>query len=137
MGENNVYGHRKMVVWQNLDKIEEIIQRKILNQISKREYNLRDQIDRASSSSVANFIEGYYSGSIKEYVRFLRYSKRSAAELQDWIRRTYYKGYIDKSVYDNFDDLVIKTIYLLNRLIDSLIKKTEQKAIKGPRGPMK
>jgi len=137
MAENNGYGHRKMITWQNLDKIEEIIQRKILNLIPKREYNLRDQIDRASSSSVANFIEGYYSGSLKEYVRFLRYSKRSAAELQDWVRRTYFKAYIDKTLYDNFDDLLIKTIYLLNRLIASLIKKSEQKAIKGLRGPKK
>lgn len=137
MVENSGYGHRKMITWQNLDKIEEIIQRKILNLIPKREYNLRDQIDRASSSSVANFIEGYYSGSLKEYVRFLRYSKRSAAELQDWIRRTYFKSYIEKALYDNLDDLLIKTIYLLNRLIASLINKSEQKAIKGRGRPEK
>ena len=122
--KDNKYGHRKMIVWQNLDKIEEIVQREIMNYIPRKCFQLRDQIDRSCSSSVANFIEGYYSGSIKEYIRFLRYSKRSLAELQDWIRRAYYKNYIDKNKYLIFDDLAIKTIYLENRLIAVLTSKS-------------
>jgi len=109
-----------MIYWQNLDKLEILVQKEMLPCIPKFEFNLRDQIDRACSSSIANFIEGYYSGSIKEYLRFLGYSKRSLAELQDWGRRTYHKSYISKDVYAAFDDLIIKTIYLSNRLINSL-----------------
>ena len=122
----NMYGHRKMVVWQNLDKIEIIVRKEIMKTIPKNEYALRDQIDRACSSCVANFIEGYYSGSIKEYIRFLGYSKRSMAELQDWIRRAYYKAFIEEAFYQEFDDLAIRTMYLLNRLISSLRLKCLQ-----------
>ena len=122
----NMYGHRKMVVWQNLDKIEIIVRKEIMKTIPKNEYALRDQIDRACSSCVANFIEGYYSGSIKEYIRFLGYSKRSMAELQDWIRRAYYKAFIEEAFYQEFDDLAIRTMYLLNRLISSLHLKCLQ-----------
>ena len=120
----NMYGHRKMIVWQNLDKIEEMVQRELIKRVPKNCFQLREQIDRSCSSSVANFIEGYYSGSIKEYIRFLRYSKRSLAELQDWIRRIYYKNYIDRNRYLIFDDLLIKTIYLENRLISVLTSKS-------------
>ena len=123
MVEKALYGHRKMIVWQNLDKIEYIIHRKILINIPKNCFQLRDQIDRAVSSCCANFIEGYYSGSIKEYVRFLKYSKRSLAELQYWVRNVYFRGFISESLHFEIDDLIIKSIYLLNRLIASLIEK--------------
>lgn len=113
-----------MIVWQNLDKLEIIIQKDILKSIPKNCFSLIDQIDRATSSSVANFIEGYYSGSIREYIRFLKYSKRSLAELQDWIRRVYHKGYIAENIYTNVDKLSIQTMFLLNRLINSLASKS-------------
>jgi len=92
--DNGNYGHRRMVIWKNLDEIEDIMQTKILRGLPKNQFNLIDQIDRARSSSVANFIEGYYSGSLKEYIRFLKYSKRSLAELQDWIRRAFCKNFM-------------------------------------------
>ncbi len=122
--EDGKVGHRKMIVWQNLDKIECLVRSKILKVIPKHNFQLRDQIDRSCSSSVANFVEGYYSGAIKEYLRFLGYSKRSLAELQDWIRRSYYNEFIRHETYVEFDDLAIKTLYLLNRLISALKQKT-------------
>lgn len=124
--ESSEYGHRKMRVWQNLDRIEALVQNSILKQIPYNCFHLRDQIDRACSSSVANFIEGYYSGSIKEYLRFLGYSKRSLAELQDWVRRAFHENFIDESTYLSFDDLSIKTMFLINRLINALKIKSSQ-----------
>ncbi|MFA5840622.1 MAG: four helix bundle protein [Candidatus Margulisiibacteriota bacterium] len=121
--EESKYGHRKMIVWQNLDKIEQIAQKEILVRIPKNCFSLIDQLDRSCSSSVANFIEGYYSGSIKEYIRFIGYSRRSLAELQDWVRRCFHKGYISENTYLQFDDLAIKTIFLENRLIHALRNK--------------
>jgi four helix bundle protein len=123
MAEKRVFGHRKMVVWQNLDRIEASVRRDILKGVPKNKFQLRDQIDRSCSSAVANFIEGYYSGSIKEYFRFLFYSKRSLAELQDWLRRANYDGFVNKKLWQEIDDLSIKTLYLFNRLIFSLRAK--------------
>jgi len=114
------YGHRKMVVWKNLDQIEQQVYKSIIKKIPKNCFSIIDQIDRACSSSMANFIEGYYSGSRKEYIRFIKYSKRSLAELQDWIRRIHYKEFISEEIYNRIDDLLIKTIYLENRLISAL-----------------
>jgi four helix bundle protein len=125
--EKGVLGHRKMIVWKNLDEIETMIQKVLLPRVPKTCFQLRDQIDRASSSTVANFIEGYCSGSIKEYLRFLGYSKRSLAELQDWIRRIYHKEMINSATYLKFDDLLIRTMYLENRLIASLKLKIPTK----------
>jgi four helix bundle protein len=113
-------GHKKMIIWGNIEKIESMVYKNILTSIPKNYYNLRDQIERATTSIGANFVEGYYSGSIKEYLRFLGYSRRSLAELNNWSRRVYYIKCISRELFDEFEDLTIKTLYLFNRLIYSL-----------------
>ena len=119
----NDYGHRKMVVWKNIDELEKMVYM-IIKSLPKNKFNLLNQIERACDSVGANFIEGYYSGSIKEYIRFLKYSKRSLAELQGWIGRTYNREYIKRGTFQEFDSLAIRTMYLLNRLINALILKS-------------
>jgi four helix bundle protein len=98
----------------------------MLKKIPWREFKIRSQIDSASDSVGANFVEGYYSGFLPEYIRFLSYSRRSLGELQERIRRILRKGYIDETEYDDFDERASKTMYLMNRLIYSLKKKNVQ-----------
>lgn len=131
------YGHRGMIVWQNMDKLEVLVNEILNNHIPKNKFKLRDQLDRSCSSCVANFIEGYYSGSIKEYLRFLSYSKRSLAELQDWARRCFHKDYLTHTTYDTIDDLCIKTMFLLNRLINALKAKALNPHSPKPSRPFK
>ena len=85
--------HGKMVVWQNIDRPDILVQ-KILKDIPRNEFKIKSQIDNASDSIGANFVEGYYSGSLGEYLRFLCYSKRSLGELRERIRRVKRRGYI-------------------------------------------
>jgi len=125
----NQYGHKKMRVWQNADKIDIMVQ-KILGKIPRREFKLREQIDSAAGSITANFVEGYYSGSLAEYIKFTRYAKRSCGELQEHIRRVCRKGYIKEEEYTGFDALTGRTMYLFNRLLYALENKKNEKAIK-------
>ncbi len=122
--KENPFGHRQMVVWQNADRLDMLVQ-KILAKIPSHEFQTRSQIDTASDSISANFVEGYYSGALGEYIRFTKYGKRSLAELQDRVRRVLRKGYISQPEFDEFDDLAIKTMYLFDRLIRSLEAKRE------------
>ncbi len=115
-------GHKNMVVWQSIDELDMIVQ-KLLKNIPSNEYRLRSQIDSASDSIGANFVEGYYSGFLPEYIRFLTYSRRSLGELQERVRRVLRKGYLKEDEYGNFDERASKTMFLLNRLIYSLKKK--------------
>jgi len=118
------YGHEKMVIYQNIDRIDFIIQQEILPKVPRHQFKTREQIDTASDSVGANFVEGYYSGSIPEYLRFLRYSRRSLGELQERVRRCLRKGYIDFPIYHKFEALVNQTAYLFLRLIQALEAKT-------------
>lgn len=115
-----------MIVWQNCDRLDSMVQ-KILKKLPRYEYKIRSQIDSASDSVGANFVEGYYSGSIKEYLRFLNYAKRSLGELSERIRRLYRKDYINREELEEFNDLAIHTMYLFDRLIDSLNVKLQTK----------
>ncbi len=117
-------GHRQMIVWQNADRLDVLVQ-KILAKIPKHEFDMRSQIDSCSDSIGANFVEGYYSGALGEYIRFCGYGKRSLGELQERVRRVQRKGFINQNEYAEFDDLAIKTMYLFDRLIASLEKKRE------------
>ncbi|GJQ51731.1 MAG: four helix bundle protein [Anaerolineaceae bacterium] len=47
-----------------------------------RDFGLRDQIQRAASSTMHNIAEGFESGSDPEFVRFLKIARRSAGEVQ-------------------------------------------------------
>ena len=116
-----------MIVWKETDRLDKIVQ-EILRQIPKNEYKMRSQIDNASDSIGSNFVEGYYSGSLGDYIRFCRYSRRSCAELYERIRRVLRKGYINKILFNNFEDCNIKTGYLYDRLIKSLVNKKNFKS---------
>ena len=118
-------GHEQMIVWQNIDKLDSYVQ-VFLKKIPKNEFKIKSQIDDASDSIGANFVEGYYSGSLSEYLRFLRYSRRSAGELRERIRRVLRKGYISETEYETFNKLAVSTSYLLDRLIQSLESKKEK-----------
>lgn len=127
--QTRITDHKKMIVWQSMDELDSLVQ-EILAKIPRKEYKIRAQIDSASDSVGANFVEGYYSGFLAEYIRFLTYSRRSLGELQERVRRVLRKSYIDQREYEKFDERAGKTMCLVNRLIYSLKEKLEMDAKK-------
>jgi four helix bundle protein len=121
--EGIMQGHKKMIIWGNIELVEKMVFNRILMRIPVKYFKIRDQIERATTSISANFVEGYYSGSIKEYLKFLGYSRRSLAELNNWGRQVQSMKLLDIDIYREFDDLTIRTQYLFNRLIYSLQRK--------------
>lgn len=111
--------HEKMIVWKMADELDFLVQR-LLKKIPRNEFKIRSQIDSASDSIGSNFVEGYYSNSTKEYLRFCRYSRRSCGELQERIRRLVRKDYITEEEYKELLPSIIKTGYLIDRLVQSL-----------------
>ena len=115
--------HKKMKVWQTIDKLDWFIQKEIIPKIPRYKFDTINQIDSASDSIGSNFVEGYYSGSIKEYLRFLGYSKRSLGEVEERVRRLLRKGIINDEVWQKFEELSNKSMFMLTRLITALREK--------------
>ena len=118
--------HRKLIAWQMADELD-LIAQEILKQIPKNEFKTRSQIDSASDSIGSNIVEGYYSNSTAEFIRFLRYARRSCGELGERIRRVYRKEFITKDLFEKANDIAIRTGYIIDRLMQSLEKKLKNK----------
>jgi len=122
----NYGNHEKLIAWQMADKLDEIVQ-EILKSVPKNEFEIRRQLDGASDSVGSNIVEGYYSGSISEFIRFLRYARRSCGEVQERVMRLRRKSLLDENLYEKFKPHCIKTGYIIDRLISSLCDKRDNK----------
>jgi len=66
-----------------------------------KDYGLKDQIQRACVSIIANIAEGFDSGSKKSFIVFMRYAYRSASEVQSLLYITFDCNYITKKEFDD------------------------------------
>ena len=78
----SVKSFEDLVAWQEARKLVQEIYR--LSETGKfaRDFGLRDQIQRAAVSIMANIAEGFDSRTTPEYLKFLGYARRSASEVQ-------------------------------------------------------
>ncbi len=67
-----------------------------------RDFGLKGQIRDAAGSSMHNIAEGFDAESNPEFVRFLRYAKRSCTEVQSELYVAFDQKYVTK---DEFEDV--------------------------------
>ena len=72
-----------------------------------KDFGLRDQIQRASVSIMANVAEGFDSGTKKYFANFLSFAFRSASEVQSLLYVALDCGYIVKDDFDRTFELVV------------------------------
>ncbi|RPI02952.1 MAG: four helix bundle protein [Ignavibacteriae bacterium] len=65
-----------------------------------RDFGLKDQIQRASVSIMANIAEGFDSGSKRNFILFLNYAYRSASEVQSLLYVTLDCNYITQNEFE-------------------------------------
>ncbi len=85
-----------------------------------QDFGLRDQIQRAAGSIMHNIAEGFEAGSDKEFIRFLRIARRSAAEVQSQLYLACDLQYITEEERQHVHALALETKRLINGLIGYL-----------------
>ncbi len=65
-----------------------------------KDFGLKDQIQNAAGSSMHNTAEGFDSETNAEFIRFLRYAKRSCTEVQSELYVALDNEYISKKQFD-------------------------------------
>jgi four helix bundle protein len=68
----------------------------------RKDWGLRDQIQRAAVSIMSNIAEGFERKSDKEFCQFLYIAKASAGELRSLLYVAFDIGYIDQKTFDVF-----------------------------------
>jgi len=86
-----------------------------------KDFGLRDQIRRASGSTMHNIAEGFDSDSNREFVRFLRYAKRSCTEVQSELYVALDQNYISTEEFTRAYQLAAKTRAVIVGFINYLL----------------
>lgn len=85
-----------------------------------RDFGLRDQIREAAGSAMHNIAEGFDAGADNEFVRFLRYARRSATEVQSELYIALDQSYITSERFQQIYDKATQVKKLINGFIGYL-----------------
>jgi four helix bundle protein len=94
-----------------------------------KDFGLRDQIQRASSSVMSNIAEGLDAGSDAEFMRFLSCARRSSSETQSHLYTALDQKYISLEQFQTAYDQATSAKRLINALV-SYLYKSKNYAIK-------
>lgn len=87
-----------------------------------KDYGLKDQIQRASGSSMHNIAEGFDSETNAEFIRFLRYAKRSCSEVQSQLYVALDNAYINQQEFDEIYERARRTRAAIRGFINYLTR---------------
>ena len=91
--------------WQKARELCQAVFDLINNSKIKNDFSLRDQIWRASGSTMDNTAEGFDDGSTAEFIRFLGYSQRSCSEIQSQLYVALDQNYFDNNTFNDLYEL--------------------------------
>ena len=96
-----------------------------------RDFGLRGQIRDAAGSSMHNIAEGFDSETNPEFVRFLRYAKRSCTEVQSELYMALDQQYITDAEFEDVYDHAGRTRATIRGFINYLVAYERDQQKKG------
>ena len=114
-----------MKVWQDAREFVSNIYKSTSNQKFKKDFDLRDQIQRAAVSIMSNIAEGYERDSNKELIRFLLYSKGSAGEVRSLLYVATDLGYLTEKEFSDYHESSLLIIKQISNFIKYLKQRTK------------
>ena len=88
-----------ILAWQEARKLVKDIYQMTRDGAFSKDFGLRDQIQRAAVSVMANIAEGFDCESHVEFARFLGIARRSAVEVQSLLYAAQDIGYINDETF--------------------------------------
>ena len=108
--------------WQEARKLVKMIHKLTGSGMLAKDFGLRDQIQRAAVSSMANIAEGFDCESKAEFARFLGFARRSAVEVQSLLYAAFDIEYINETQLKEYYEQARKTKALIGGIKKSLSK---------------
>ena len=104
--------------WKAARELTKVVYNLTSKPTFNKDFGLKDQIQRASVSIMANIAEGFDSKSNKAFINFLNYSFRSASEVQSLL----YAALDQEYIIDNEFDLAYEQCVTIKKLIGGFIR---------------
>jgi four helix bundle protein len=98
-----------------------------------KDYGLKNQIQDAAGSSMHNIAEGFDSETTAEFIRFLRYAKRSCSEVQSELYIALDQEYITPEEFKDTYAHAGRTRAAIRGFINYLRKYEEKRRFPVPR----
>jgi len=95
----------------------------------EKDYGLKRQIQDAAGSSMHNIAEGFDSETNAEFIRFLRYAKRSCTEVQSELYLAFDEKYVSTDEFNDVYEQARRTRAAVYGFIKYLKKYEENKTI--------
>jgi four helix bundle protein len=109
-----------ILAWQEARKLVTQVYDMTREGTFAKDFGLRDQIQRAAVSVMANIAEGFDCESHREFARFLGFARRSAVEVQSLLYAALDIGHITEEAFKSTYELAEKTKALTGGLKHSL-----------------
>jgi four helix bundle protein len=106
--------------WQKARELTREIYRIIYQDLFSKDFGLRDQIQRASVSVMANIAEGFERGGTKEFAQFLSIAKGSAGEVRSLLYVALDQAYISREVFNRLLAIASETARMIGGLMNYL-----------------
>ena len=114
--------------WQLARQLTQKVYRLTRKPHFSKDYGLKNQIQSAAGSSMHNIAEGYDSETNPEFIRFLRYAKRSCTEVQSELYVALDEKYITEEEFQTTYDMAGQTRAAIRGFINYLVKFEANKA---------
>jgi four helix bundle protein len=114
-------------VWKETRKLVKSVHESVSEPKFSKDFTLKDQILRSSSSVMDNIAEGFDRDGNKEFIHFLTISKGSLAETKSQLYRALDFEYISKDEFEKMYELA----ELIGKQIGGFIKYLQQSEFKG------
>jgi four helix bundle protein len=112
--------------WKLARELTQEIYRLTRKEAFSRDFSLKGQIQDAAGSSMHNIAEGFDSESDLEFVRFLRYAKRSCTEVQSQLYVALDQQYITNAEFQAVYEHAGHTRAAIRGFINYLVKSKEK-----------
>jgi four helix bundle protein len=90
----------EMKVWQDARSFTKFIYELTATSQFKKDFGMRDQIQRAAVSVMSNIAEGYERDNNREFVKFLLYEKGSIGEVRSLLYVAFDLSYISANEFE-------------------------------------
>ena len=114
--------------WQLARKLTRTVYQLTRKPAFSKDFGLKNQIQNAAGSSMHNIAEGFDAESNAEFIRFLRYAKRSCTEVQSELYVALDESYISAAEFKATYELAGITRAAIRGFINYLTKFEKEKA---------
>jgi four helix bundle protein len=120
-----------LLCWQRARELTREIYRATRKGEFRRDFELSNQIRKASTSTMANIVEGFGRQGNREFLRFLKYAKGSAEEVQSLLYVVIDAGFVSQDAFNRLYGLADEVARMLAGLMKNVQRRIQNERSVG------